>query len=65
MPSLASTFIIDAILSLIAATMCARGGEKYVHEIHGARGTESNEESGTQEVSGDKGKMNIERTYER
>jgi hypothetical protein len=65
MPSLASTFSLGAILSLIAAVMCARGGEKYVHEIHGPRGAESDDESGTQEVSGDKGKMNIERTYER
>lgn len=65
MPSLASTFIIGAIISLIAAAMCARGGEKYVHEIHGSRGAESNDKTGTQEVSGDKGKMNKERIYER
>ena len=35
MPSLATTFIFGAILSLIAAALCARGGERYVHEIHG------------------------------
>jgi len=35
MPSLATTFIIGAILSLVAAAFCARGGERYVHGIHG------------------------------
>ena len=34
MPSLASTFIVGAIISLIAAALCSQGGEKYVHEIH-------------------------------
>ena len=65
MPYLASTIIIGAILSLIAAATCSRGGEKYVHEIHGPKGAESNEESGIQEVPGDKSKMNKERIYER
>ena len=51
MPSLASTFIIGAILSLIAAAMCAKGGEKYVHEIHGPVTGEHRPETGPQQVS--------------
>jgi len=31
MPSLATTFIVGAVISLVAAVMCAKGGEKYVH----------------------------------
>ncbi|MFA4850180.1 MAG: hypothetical protein WC626_10695 [Methanoregula sp.] len=65
MRSLASTIIVGAILSLIAAGMCARGGEKYVYEIHGPNGAELKEESGIQEIPGDKSKMNKERIYGR
>ncbi|MDD1694053.1 MAG: MFS transporter [Methanoregula sp.] len=54
MPSLASTFIIGAILSLIAAALCARGGEKYVHEIHGPGAEGDHRVAGPQQVSGEK-----------
>ncbi|MEI7856177.1 MAG: hypothetical protein WCH85_01580 [Methanomicrobiales archaeon] len=54
MPSLASTFIIGAILSLIAAGLCTQGGEKYVHEIHAPTPEEPKNESGMQEKSGDR-----------
>jgi hypothetical protein len=46
MPSLASTFYIGAFLSLIAAMLCARGGAKYVHEIHGPEAEEARGKSG-------------------
>jgi hypothetical protein len=52
MPSLASTFIFGAILSLIAAAFCAKGGERYVHEIHGPLAGEEQAEAGPQQVSG-------------
>lgn len=53
MPSLATTFIIGAILSLIAAVLCARGGEKYVHDIHHGHGTGGSAREVTpQQVSG-------------
>jgi hypothetical protein len=52
MPSLASTFIIGAILSLIAAALCARGGEKYVHGIHAPGSEGTPKETDPQQVSG-------------
>ena len=54
MPSLASTFIIGAILSLIAAAMCAKGGEKYVHGVHGPGSEGSPRETDPQQVSGER-----------
>ena len=56
MPSLASTFIVGAIISLIAAALCARGGEKYVHEIHGPRAVEQGDHTVQQDESGEKAK---------
>ncbi len=35
MPSLAMTFMLGAVLSLIAAVLCAMRGEHFIHEIHG------------------------------
>ncbi|MDO9325882.1 MAG: MFS transporter [Methanoregula sp.] len=54
MPSLASTFIFGAILSLIAAGLCTRGGERYVHEIHAPAQEEQKSGTGTQEKAGDR-----------
>jgi len=62
MPSLASTFIVGAIISLIAAALCSRGGEKYVHEIHTPVTAASNGETESKEVTGDKDNMNRART---
>jgi hypothetical protein len=56
MPSLASTFIIGAILSLIAAALCAKGGEKYIHEIHGPAAGRAGSETGPQQVSEEESK---------
>jgi MFS family permease len=56
MPSLATTFIVGACISLIAAMLCARGGEKYVHEIHGPGAAESGKKADPQVVSGEKAK---------
>ena len=56
MPSLATTFIIGAILSFIAAAMCARGGEKYVHGVPGPGSEGSPQETTSQQVSGDRTK---------
>lgn len=41
MPSLATTFIVGAVISLVAAVMCAKGGEKYVHGGSGEPATGS------------------------
>jgi MFS family permease len=54
MPSLASTFIIGAIISLIAAALCAWGGEKYVHGIHGPGTEGAPQKAGPHEVSGER-----------
>ena len=54
MPSLASTFIVGAIISLIAAGMCARGGERYVYEIHTPVTEEAKNETSPQEAAGDR-----------
>ncbi|MFA6225635.1 MAG: MFS transporter [Methanoregula sp.] len=53
-PSLASTFIVGAIISLIAAVMCTRGGERYVYEIHAPGTEEAPKETSPQEVAGEK-----------
>jgi hypothetical protein len=56
MPSLATTFIIGAILSFIAAAMCARGGEKYVHGVPAPGSEGSPQETTSQQVSGERTK---------
>jgi len=55
MPSLAFTFIIGAILSLVAAALCARGGERYVYGIHG-HGTEGSPQNPPHQVPGEEKK---------
>lgn len=49
-------FIIGGILSLIAAAFCAKGGETYVHDIHGPGARGSPRETGPQQVSEEKTK---------
>ncbi len=56
MPSLATTFIVGAIISLIAAALCARGGERYVHDIHAPGAVDPDNISSPQEISGEKAK---------
>jgi len=53
MPSLASTFIIGAVLSLIAAALCARGGERYVYGVHGHGTEESQKKTPPHQESGE------------
>jgi hypothetical protein len=56
MPSLASTFSLGAILSLVAAALCARGGEKYVHGVQGPGPEGFPTETDPQQVSGERTK---------
>jgi hypothetical protein len=54
MPSLASTFIVGAIISVIAAALCSRGGERYVHEIHGPVISGPEDVTESKEVTGER-----------
>jgi membrane protein implicated in regulation of membrane protease activity len=41
MPSLALTFYVGALISLISAVLCAMRGKRYVHELDSEGGTAS------------------------